>query len=93
MRFREFRIGNRLLTDPIEINNVLIKNNISWLIDSEIEDASIEIRNKTLIWINGVYRAGDWHYGIWKDGYFYGNWENGIWEKGVFKGKWKSGVK
>ena len=93
MRFREFRIGNRLLIDPKEINDALIKNDISWLIDSEIEDASVEIRNNTLIWNNGVYRTGDWYYGLWKDGYFYGTWENGIWENGVFNGKWISGVK
>jgi hypothetical protein len=93
MRFREFRIGNRLLIDPKEINDALIKNDMSWLIDSEIEDASVEIRNNTLIWNNGVYRTGDWYYGLWRDGYFYGTWENGIWEKGIFKGKWISGVK
>ena len=93
MRFREFRIGNRLLIDPKEINDALINNDMSWLIDSEIEDASVEIRNNTLIWNNGVYRTGDWYYGLWKDGYFYGTWENGIWENGVFNGKWISGVK
>ncbi len=93
MRFKEFRIGDRFLTDPNEINDALNKNDMSWLIDSEIEDASVEIRNKTLIWNGGVYRTGDWYYGIWRDGYFYGTWENGVWEKGVFKGKWLSGVK
>jgi len=93
MRFKEFKIGEKIFIEPIDINDVLSKNDMGWLIDSEIEDAEIEIKNKTLIWKNGVYHAGNWNYGIWKEGYFYGTWENGIWEKGTFKGKWVSGIK
>ena len=92
MRFKEFRIGDEVITSPIEIDDVLIKNNLNWLIDSEIEEAIVEIKFKTLIWKNGKYFAGNWEYGIWQDGYFYGVWENGIWENGNFEGKWKSGI-
>jgi hypothetical protein len=93
MRFIEFKVGDELLTDTNDINKILQENNLSWLIDSEVEDAKIEIKNKTLIWHDGTYNAGDWYYGIWKNGYFYGTWENGIWECGDFNGKWKSGIK
>ena len=93
MRFKEFKVGDKSIKDPIEISKILIENNLSWLVDSEIEDADVEIINKTLIWNKGKYYAGKWHFGIWKDGYFYGTWDNGIWEKGNFEGKWISGIK
>jgi len=93
MRFKEFKVGDKVLTKPIEINKELTKNNLQWLIDSEIEGAVVEIKNKTLIWKEGNYYAGNWHYGIWLLGNFSGIWENGIWENGHFDGKWKSGIK
>ena len=93
MRFKQFKIGERSITNTIEINKILDANDLNWLIDSEIENADVEIKNKTLIWNNGMYYAGQWCYGIWKNGYFYGIWENGIWENGSFEGKWKSGIK
>ena len=92
MRFKKFKIGDNVVNDPIKINEILTKNDLHWLIDSEIENAEIEIKNKTLIWNNGDYNAGHWHYGIWKYGKFSGIWENGIWEKGHFDGTWKSGI-
>lgn len=92
MRFKEVKVGERILTNPIQINKELTTNNLDWLIDSEIENAEIEIKHKTLIWKNGNYNAGKWHYGIWKFGNFKGVWENGIWENGSFEGKWKSGI-
>ena len=93
MRFKKFKVGDKNISNATEINKVLTENDLRWLIDSEIEDADIEIKNKTLIWSNGTYFTGNWHYGIWKNGSFKGTWENGIWEDGEFSGKWKSGIK
>ena len=93
MRFKKVIINDKTYTDNNTINKVLLDNDLNWLIDSEIEDADILIKNKTVIWNNGVYYSGNWHYGIWKDGIFHGVWENGIWESGIFKGVWKSGIK
>ena len=93
MRFNEFKIGEQVLKNPIKIEEQLIKHNLNWLIDSEIENAVVEIKNNTLIWKSGKFYAGNWHYGIWQDGDFHGIWENGIWENGYFKGKWVSGIK
>jgi hypothetical protein len=81
----ELRYENKVHTDQKEILKILKKEKIfNWLIDSTISDATIEIKNKTLIWHNGVYTDGEWEYGIFKDGQFYGEWVNGIWEKGYF---------
>lgn len=76
-----------------EINDILKKEKFYWLIDSDIENADIEIKNKTLIWHGGNYYCGKWYYGIFENGDFYGTWENGIFVGGNFKGKWCSGVK
>ena len=61
--------------------------------DSEVNKAIIEIQNNTVIWHEGIYMSGNWHYGIFKNGGFYGTWENGIWEDGYFNGEWVSGIK
>ena len=93
MRFSELIYNGDKITNNNQILNILENENLHWLIDSEIEDAEIEIKNNTLIWHNGSYFSGNWHYGIFKDGKFYGTFENGILEGGIFRGKFVSGVK
>jgi hypothetical protein len=93
MRYSELKYNGKVYTNELQINEILEKENLFWLIDSEIEKANIEIINNTLIWNEGNFYTGNWEYGIFKDGIFYGNWENGIWENGNFAGKWKSGIK
>lgn len=92
MRYVELKYRGKVYTNQREINDILIKEEIYWLIDSEIEDAQIELEKNTIIWYSGSYYSGDWHYGIFKDGKFYGNWKNGIWESGFFGGKWHGGI-
>jgi hypothetical protein len=94
MRFKQVKVGERVITDSTEINKELTKSHLQWLNDSEIENAEIEIKNNTLIWLNGSFNAGKWHYGVFRQGRFSGTWENGIWEGGTFnkKAKWKSGI-
>ena len=97
-RFKEFiyyknaKEGKKI-SRKSDINNILESENLHWLIDSEFEDAQIEIKNGTVIWNGGKYYSGNWHYGIFKDGIFYGNFINGILEGGIFRGKFYSGVK
>lgn len=93
MRFKELIYGEKTLTNNGEIEKILEKNNFHWLIDSEIEDAQIEISKDTLIWHGGNYYTGFWHYGIFKNGNFYGTFENGIFENGNLYGKFISGIK
>lgn len=93
MRYLELISNGKGYTGTRQINEILEKENFHWLIDSEIEGAKIEIKNSTLIWHDGDYLSGNWHYGIFKGGNFWGKWENGIFENGNFKGKWQSGIK
>lgn len=92
MRFIKLIINSTSETSQDKIESILESHGFYWLIDSEFEDAVIEIKNKTLIWHSGIFYTGRWHYGIWKYGIFYGIWENGIFEDGDFRGKFLSGI-
>ena len=93
MRFKQLKMGNQTITNQLKINSNLMEFGFDWLIDSEIEDADIEIKNNTLIWNGGDFYTGRWYYGIFKSGNFYGVFENGIFEGGNFNGKFISGIK
>lgn len=92
MVFLELKYGNKTYTNRHEILSILRKEGFFWLIDSEIDNAIIEIFKNTLIWHEGIFMSGNWHYGIFKNGGFYGNWINGIFEDGHFSGNWNSGI-
>jgi hypothetical protein len=92
MRYSELKFRGKTYTSQHEINDILYKEGFYWLIDSEIENAQIEIHKDTLVWHGGSFLSGDWHYGIFKNGDFFGDFHNGIWENGNFGGKWQSGI-
>ena len=71
MRFKELFIGDVQITDQKKIVDALEKRGFDWLIDSEIDNASIEIKKDTLIWNDGDFYSGNWQYGIFKSGNFY----------------------
>lgn len=92
MRYVFLKINGKEEKNQRNIDSLLKSKEFYWLIDSEIENAKIEILNNTLIWHDG-YFFGNWEYGIFKNGEFYGNWINGIFEGGKFNGNWQSGIK
>ncbi len=92
MRFKELLMDGKSIKNQVEITNLLKSKKFYWLIDSEMENAIIEVKKDTIIW-HGGYFFGNWKYGIFKNGEFHGNWYNGIFEGGDFKGNWKSGIK
>ena len=92
MRFKKLTIDGKSIISNKKIEDLLLENHFYWLLDSEFEEAEIEIKKSTLIWHSGTFYSGNWEYGIFKEGVFYGNFINGIFENGVFKGTWKSGI-
>lgn len=92
MNILELNYKGKIYKNINEINKILTQEKFYWLIDSEVENAKIEIQNQTLIWNDGIYMSGNWIYGIFKNGLFYGNWKNGIFEGGYFNGNWQSGI-
>lgn len=93
MRYLELRHNGKTFTNEREINQILQSKKFYWLIDAELENAIIELKNDTIIWHTGDFYSGTWHYGIFKSGSFYGTWEGGIFENGNFDGKWEDGIK
>lgn len=93
MKYAELTVGTKTYKGQKEISKLLINEGFSWLVDSTIENAKIEIRNNTIIWHGGDYYEGDWNYGIFKDGRFCGVWQGGIFEAGTFEGKWLDGIR
>jgi len=87
------RCDGKTFVDEKEINQILQSKKFYWLIDSEIDNAIIEIKKETIIWHSGDFYSGKWRYGIFKGGSFYGTWESGIFENGIFDGKWIDGIK
>jgi hypothetical protein len=92
MRYAELLIDNMSIKSQSKIEDLLISQKFYWLVDSEIEDAKIEIKKNTIIWHSGNFYSGEWKFGVFKNGNFYGNWKNGIFEGGNFKGNWNSGI-
>jgi hypothetical protein len=94
MRIKSLTYKDDVITDPVIIENHLLKNGLSWLNIAEIENAIIEIKDGKLYWHSGVWYYGDWQYGIWLDGIFmYGTWHGGVWHNGIFRnGTWKDGI-
>ena len=78
MRYQELLVNGKSIKNQREIDVILKSQKFYWLVDSEIENAKIEIKKDTLIWHSGDFYTGNWKYGIFKKGKFYGNWKNGI---------------
>jgi len=94
MKYNSLVIKDKVYRSVIDIERLLIKNYFHWVVDAEIENAKIEIKNNTLIWYSGTWYAGTWEFGIWVDGIWVsGLWKNGIWEGGQWQsGNFKSGI-
>jgi len=93
-KYKELAYKGTTIKEKYLIEEILVKEKMSWFIDAETSDVRIEIQNDTLIfnggtWYNGVWkfgawRSGEWKYGIWEDGvWFNGTWYDGIFKKGI----------
>ena len=92
MKIKELRVKDKVYSNNNKIEKELFSGGFNWLIDAEIEEAIIEIKNNTIVWHDGIWYMGVWEYGIWKNGEFRsGKWRNGIFESGIFKGNFESG--
>jgi hypothetical protein len=92
MRYKKISVNKKEYFGRSEIEFFLKKYNLHWVLNAEIEDADLEIENRTLIWNSGDWLYGKWFFGIFKGGVFHGVFENGIFSGGTFKGKWVSGI-
>lgn len=90
-KYKELKYQGTIYTEKYQIEEILVKENMSWFMDAETFNARLEINNDTLIfnggtWYNGVWKFGAFRNGTWK----FGTWEDGVifnitWEDGIFK--------
>lgn len=92
MRYFKLTIAEKEYTNDREIDNILLEDGFGWIVDAEIKNAIIEIKNNTIIWKSGKWFYGDWKYGIFKGGEFYGVFKNGIIDGGQIKGEFEAGI-
>lgn len=104
MKYKELIYEGKTYTEQYDIEEILVKEGMSWFIDAETENVRIEIQNKTLIfnggiWFNGIwkygaFRNGEWKFGVWENGVFFnGVWRDGTWHQGIiFNGKFFQGT-
>jgi len=91
-KYTHLKYDGETYTDSNKIESILKKHKMYWLIDSEFENAELELERNVVIWENGTYFSGDWYFGIWMGGTFHGKFLNGIFKDGIFKGEWVSGI-
>lgn len=88
-KYKELIYKGKVYTENYQIEEILVKENLSWFIDSETENARIEISDSVLIFNGGVWYTGVWYFGAWRAGEWkFGSWENGVW----FNGTWQDGI-
>lgn len=105
-RFLELKADNKILTSSKQIEQYLYTSPFYWLLDCEIDNVKLEVKDNILFWKSGIFyhgvwkwgvfesgefRSGTWKGGIFLDGIFKGTFENGVFKKGIFKGKKISG--
>ena len=102
-KYKSLLYKGSTITERYLIEEILVKEGLSWIIRCEFENANLEIQNKTIIfnggvwyngiWVFGAWRAGEWRYGKWVDGvWFNGTWYDGVFENGIiFNGTFLQG--
>jgi len=93
-RFSELKLHNTVITNNKEIEIYLSNSIFYWLLDCEVDNVKIEIKDDVLYWNNGIFYFGNWIWGVFKKGEFRsGIWNGGIFYDGIFTGNWIRGVK
>lgn len=92
-RFLELKMDNNVYTTSKSIEQILYHSKFSWLLECEVDDVKIEIKDNILYWNNGIFYWGVWNWGVFNNGEFRsGDWKGGIFLNGLFKGIWHNGV-
>lgn len=85
-RYIELKYDGKAYNKRYEIDDILIKNKMGWLIDCEVENLRIEIFRETLIINAGIIFNGVFVYGVIRSGEIRNmRFINGVIHNGVFK--------
>lgn len=94
MKYKELIYEGNTYTEKYDIEEILVKEGLSWFIEAETENVRLEIQQGVLIFNGGTWFNGIWKYGAVRNGEFkYVKWENGVWFNGVWRnGIWEQGI-
>ena len=93
-RFAQLTVDDgTVLTASKTIEQYLYTSPFYWLLECELDNVSLEIKNNILYWKSGIFYWGVWQWGVFESGEFRsGKWNGGIFLSGTFKGTWNNGV-
>lgn len=93
-KYKELIYKGSTIKEKYLIEEILIKENMGWFVDAEVENVRLEIQKNTLIFNGGTWYNGVWKYGAWRSGEWkYGKWVDGVWFDGVwFDGVFENGI-
>ena len=84
-RILELKYNNKVYTFMPQIEEILIKEKLNWILDCEIDKCKFSINNKVLIFESGVFYSGRIKFIIFNSGQIKsGILENGIINNGLF---------
>jgi len=92
-RFIQLTIDDKLIKSTKLVEQYLINSDFYWLLNCELDNVILEIKDNLLYWKKGTFYYGTWIWGIFEDGEFLsGNWNGGIFLNGTFKANFNNGV-
>lgn len=89
MKYKELKYKGKIYYQRYQIEEILIKEKLSWFIDIETFNARIEITESVLIFNGGTIYNGIWEYGVIRNAEIINiSWRNGV----IFNVVWRNGV-
>lgn len=93
-KYKELKYKGKIYTEDYQIEEILVENGFSWVIDAETYMLRLEILNDTLIinagtWYNGIFKYGcirncAWKFGTFESGIIFNiNWQDGMFLSGI----------
>lgn len=93
VRFKKLTYNNKVYENSKQIEEFLYTTPYSWLLECELDEVVLEIKNNILYWKSGILYWGTTEWMVWESGEFRsGTWTGGIFFDGIFKGTWENGV-
>jgi hypothetical protein len=93
-RFEQLQLEDgTILKDSKPIEKYLYTSPFFWLLECELDNVKLLIKDGVLYWQSGILYWGNWKWGVFESGEFRsGLWKGGIFKNGLFKGTWLNGV-
>lgn len=89
-RIKKLTINGNVFTTIKSILYELSITEHNWILDCELDDVVLEIKDNILYFNSGIFYWGIWEWGIFNDGEFRsGLWKGGIFNGGTFNGEYK----